>query len=755
MHVTFLMLAHEHPALCARVARHVLAAGDRLVVHLDAKAPATFRAEFEAALGTAADGVSWAQREAVEWGGWSMVRATLNGLETIEREGLETDYVYLLSGADYPIRPLAQLHEFLADHRGQEFIEHQHADRALWVQRGPQNARFRYRHWFNWRRHPHLFSWSLKTQRLLGLERDFPDGMTPHFGSQWWVLSWETCRRVLELSRRPGIEAFFRRTWVPDELFFQSAVASLVDAERVQDRHLTHYLFAEYGAPVVFHDDHLDYLAAQPFFFARKLSPRAGALRDGLDRRMADPATPPPDPDRVGWESYDYLAFQHRHRHGLTGRRSWGAPGAGCLGALERNDRPYYVLAGADEGLLARVCEDLGNHPEHRCHGRLFRSDAVEFANGAQRRAGFGRKDTAIRDQDRLDFLAELIRADADRRVGFAWRTGDSERAPAPDGLGVGRAPNLLSVLARDPNCHVIHIAEGKEDVARRGLVEAYRPQEGDRRVRCTWTRLDPADADADACRRALDAARADQPSDHTHRPRRLYLHIGVPGTGETTLQSSLLDQREVLQANGIRWAFGADRHRWIARTLAAGADPALDMIRRISADGREAPGDDVLISSAALARLPRLRHLLPLLDEWEVRVLVVLRRQDRVYEQRLGDTEGPLSATRALKDRRACAWLDYGTLLARWSDVFGHANVTAVPYPGAPERLLPAFAAWCALPGRLLKAHTTPQPAPAGPGFTPEERRRILAAYEGSNAWVADTWFGRPGESPFDPADD
>ena len=48
--LAFLVLAHEHPALCARLARRLLEAGDAVFLHLDAKCDDRFRAEFEGSM---------------------------------------------------------------------------------------------------------------------------------------------------------------------------------------------------------------------------------------------------------------------------------------------------------------------------------------------------------------------------------------------------------------------------------------------------------------------------------------------------------------------------------------------------------------------------------------------------------------------------------------------------------------------------------------------------------------------------------
>src|SRR5579862_5701839 len=217
------------------------------------------------------DQVRFARRVRVRWGEWSIVAARLNCLEEIQAAGWEPDYVYLASGMDYPIRPSSELVAFLERNRGKEFIESVPADGPNWVKTGPQKERYQYRFYFNWREQRYRFEVLFALQKFLGLKRNVVRGMAPYIGSQWWVLSWDTLKQVLQLAHQPDVLGFFRTTLIPDELFFQTLVRDLVPESRIVSRTLTLYQFTDYGCPVVYHADHFDFLMRQPFFMARKL----------------------------------------------------------------------------------------------------------------------------------------------------------------------------------------------------------------------------------------------------------------------------------------------------------------------------------------------------------------------------------------------------------------------------------------------------------------------------------------------------
>ncbi len=69
--------------------------------------------------------------------------------------------------------------------------------------------------------------------------------MTLHMGSQWCTLTTATWTKLLELSRRRDVLKIFRTSWIPDEMFFQTLLATL--NVRHSNRNLTHYQFTDYG----------------------------------------------------------------------------------------------------------------------------------------------------------------------------------------------------------------------------------------------------------------------------------------------------------------------------------------------------------------------------------------------------------------------------------------------------------------------------------------------------------------------------
>ena len=429
MKICFLVLAHEHPHLLARLLKKLLREGDMISLHLDLKAPADSKEILRAELGPQYEKIFWAKPVSVGWGEWSMVEATLNGLRAIDQAPDKPDYVYLMSGADYPIRPLTQLREFLSRNNGTEFIESVDAERYYWIKDGIQHERYLYRHWVSWKKHPRLHHQLVQAQRLLGMKREYPKGFSPHLGSQWWTLTWSTCQAVLDLVKNRKLVNFFKTTWIPDELFFQTVIRSIVSNERkIDGRHLTLYQFSSYGVPIVYYDGHEDYLMGQPFFFARKFSPYAIELRTAIDRSLDHPKKIRRVADEsVGLRTLDYDRFLRTHGTGLKGRRSMGRVYNAWYGDLEWNSLPYFVVVSKSREVLTTAQSVLSERPDTVCHGELFRENSINFANGKERFAGYGRDDIKIRNHSPQNFLVDLIQATPDKLTGYLLRTAESD----------------------------------------------------------------------------------------------------------------------------------------------------------------------------------------------------------------------------------------------------------------------------------------------------------------------------------------
>jgi hypothetical protein len=214
--IAYLILAHDNPAHLRRLVQRLAAPGAAFYVHLDAKADlGAF-----ACLGSAVR--FCARRVNCAWGDISLVKATLKLMKCAASEPRGFDRFVLLSGACYPLQTPDYIEEFLTRHRGTEFIEafalptvtyNKPLERItrFWIRKGKPLARLRWplQHFLN---------------KLLPL-RNYQKVLTggePVTGSQWWCLTGEAVRHVLDVTaRQPALYRFCKFVDCPDEFYFQ------------------------------------------------------------------------------------------------------------------------------------------------------------------------------------------------------------------------------------------------------------------------------------------------------------------------------------------------------------------------------------------------------------------------------------------------------------------------------------------------------------------------------------------------------
>lgn len=290
--IAFLLLAHRDPVALAAKARALTAHGDAVAIHFDARAGRADWRRLRAEL-AGAKNVTFARRVRCGWGEYSLVQATLNLIRAARSAFSGTTHYFLISGDCYPTKSRGYFDRYLD--RDRDVIEA--ADfYGGWIKTGMREDRLRYRHWFNERRQKWLFYRSLELQRRFGRTREVPADLDMRIGSQWWALRAGTVGRILDFIRqRPDVVRFFRTTWIPDETFFQTLTAHLVPEAQIAGHPPTHLRFSDYGMPVVFHRDHIDYLRVATAPFARKISPSAPAMHDSLLQRFRETNTPLPE----------------------------------------------------------------------------------------------------------------------------------------------------------------------------------------------------------------------------------------------------------------------------------------------------------------------------------------------------------------------------------------------------------------------------------------------------------------------------
>ncbi len=155
----------------------------------------------------------------VNWGGFSIVNVTLQLMKRSLRD--KFDYLILLSSQHLPIQPAEKIISYLETNHGKEFINYNELPYSGWNGNGGLE-RIRY-YWFVDEAGIVDAKRLAMLQKEVKMERPFPGDLTPYGGSQWWVLSYNCIKSLLNfIDHNAEYVDFFKKTLVPDELFFHT-----------------------------------------------------------------------------------------------------------------------------------------------------------------------------------------------------------------------------------------------------------------------------------------------------------------------------------------------------------------------------------------------------------------------------------------------------------------------------------------------------------------------------------------------------
>ena len=216
MKLAYIIRAHHAPEHLVRLVSKLDTEGTSFFVHVNKRTDDETYSRMVGPLRERAN-VHWLRRHPCHWGGFSLVEATLEGIDEVCRRGVNADYTILLSGQDYPIRSNREIVSYLGARRGSSFLDHSALPSDRWSDENGGLDRIRY-----W----HFQRVSFRTRLLrVRIPRRFPRGLLPYGGSAFWCLSHEAIQYVHRFVREnPSVVRFFRHVLHPDESFVQTVI---------------------------------------------------------------------------------------------------------------------------------------------------------------------------------------------------------------------------------------------------------------------------------------------------------------------------------------------------------------------------------------------------------------------------------------------------------------------------------------------------------------------------------------------------
>jgi hypothetical protein len=287
MRISYLILAHANLPQLDKMIAALHGQATKFFLHIDKKISAQ---EWEDLAFSRNSSVTLIRnRVSVNWGGFSMIKATLALVKAALAEGNE-GYFVLLSGQDFPVKTNSDIKKFLEENYPAEFMTYWSMPYAQWQTGGLNRIT---QHWLvdklGYKASRILFH----LQRLFGWQRRPPADLKLFGGLQWWCLTGDCLNYVIAfLDQHPEVLRFYQSTLAPDEMFFQTIILNSPFRERVANDNLRFLKFEGTNFhPLEITRADLSVALASPALWARKFNELEDKnILDDLEKALSEGA---------------------------------------------------------------------------------------------------------------------------------------------------------------------------------------------------------------------------------------------------------------------------------------------------------------------------------------------------------------------------------------------------------------------------------------------------------------------------------
>lgn len=227
------VLAYHRPQQLAVLLEHLRHPQVTVYLHIDRGADIS---PFRAALAGAPRGqVVWLPRHRSSWGSLAIVDAELEGIARAVADGCS--YVLVISGEDFPLRPVAEILDFALANHDRSFVQTYALPYQAWPYEGRQRTDFytcslagklctcipRGEDTSSMSGPRRALNWALRARFMFKPPRRFPSYLRPFGGQQWLNLTRAAAEHVLDfIARHPDYRRYHVYTACPDEILIQS-----------------------------------------------------------------------------------------------------------------------------------------------------------------------------------------------------------------------------------------------------------------------------------------------------------------------------------------------------------------------------------------------------------------------------------------------------------------------------------------------------------------------------------------------------
>ena len=222
--LAFLVLVHADPQHLGQLVS-VLDYHSDVFIHVDKKSDIS---PFRSVVRT--NNVRFLEkRVSVSWAGISMIDAQMALIEEVLQSQETYSHLMFLSGADYPIVPIRQIHQKLTENSNKQFIRFIDMRQSPDVYMKQISQKWFKEPWIRSKNKPLAFIDKAvrKVFSMMKIKNHWESRMVPYFGSQWVALTADCCRYLLDFQAdNPWFREMNKYTYSPDEHYIHTLVGN-------------------------------------------------------------------------------------------------------------------------------------------------------------------------------------------------------------------------------------------------------------------------------------------------------------------------------------------------------------------------------------------------------------------------------------------------------------------------------------------------------------------------------------------------
>jgi len=256
MRFAYVITLFKQPHLFRRLLDALWCSNDIFALHVDAKTSKTVLADFKAAA-AGRPNIHFIEPVRVTWGGYGLSEAEFRAFEWLIRKSGKWDYVFNITGQDFPLKPRGTMINELEQRPGAVYM---HAED---VSELPDHIRLR-SNWVYLEFRDRLYRLPIPKPQPCGFRNNWK-------GHGFHILSYEFCKWLIDTPLMMECRSFFQRTLHPHEQWLQAmAMASPFRDQIVPDNKRMIDFEPDAPHPKIMTSADLPNLLTSDAFFARK-----------------------------------------------------------------------------------------------------------------------------------------------------------------------------------------------------------------------------------------------------------------------------------------------------------------------------------------------------------------------------------------------------------------------------------------------------------------------------------------------------